>query len=163
MAAQDALQVMKIEKDKQFLLAQREEGRHGSMGGVDKTLADKEKGAKKKSSQANFNTTLEKPGPSHVRRNQIKFSSASGEETDEEYTPVSDSKHSNPKKSRPTEKDKNIITSGLAAALDRTGVSDRNVVCILSEALASVGQNPPHFVLSRSSVGRKRTDSRPRN
>ena len=50
MAAQDALQVMKIEKDKQFLLAQREEGRRGSMGRVDKTLADKEKGAKKKSS-----------------------------------------------------------------------------------------------------------------
>ena len=65
----------------------------------------KKKGLKR-NLQANFNTTLEKPGPSHVRRNQIKFSSASGEETDEEYTPVSDSKHSNPKKSRPTEKDK---------------------------------------------------------
>ena len=121
-------------------------------------LADKEKRAKKrKSSQANYNITLEQPGPSHVDRHQIKFSSTSGEETDEEYTPVSDS---NPKKPRPTEKAKNIMTSGLAAALDRTGVSDRNAVYILSEALADVGQNPSHFVLSRSSVGRKRTDYR---
>jgi len=103
---------------------------------------------------------LEQPGPSYVDRNQIKFSSTSGEETDEEYTPVSDSKPSNPKKPRPTEKAKNIMTSGLAAALDRTGVSDRNAIYILSEALANVGQNPSHFVLSRSSVGRKRTDYR---
>ena len=71
-------------------------------------LADKEKRAKKrKSSQANYNITLEQPGPSHVDRHQIKFSSTSGEETDEEYTPVSDS---NPKKPRPTEKAKNIMT-----------------------------------------------------
>jgi len=48
------------------------------------------------------------------------------------------------------------MTSGLAAALDRSGVSDRNAVYILSEAY--VGQNPSHFVLSRSSVGHKRTD-----
>jgi len=100
---------------------------------------------------------LEQPGPSHVDRNQIKFSSTSGEETDEEYPPVSDSKPSNPKKARQTEKAKNIMTSGLAAALDRTGVSDRNAVYILSKALASVGQNPPHFVLSRSSVGKRET------
>ena len=136
MAAQDALQVVKIEEDKQFHLAQREEGRRGSMGGVDKTLADKEKRAKKrKSSQENYNITLEQPGPSHVDRNQIKFSSTSGEDTDEEYFPVSDSKPSNPKKPRPTEKAKNIMTSGLAAALDCIGVSDRNAVYILSEAL----------------------------
>ena len=161
MAAQDALQVMKIEEDKQFLLAQREEGCHGRMGGVDKTLADKEKRAeKRKSSQANYNIILEQPGPSHVDRNQIKFSSTSGEETDEEYTPVSDSKPSNPKKPRTTEKAKNIMTSGLAASLDRTSVSNRNAVYNLSKVLASVSQNPSHVVLNRSSVGRKRTDYR---
>ena len=43
MAAQDALQVMKIEEDKQFLLAQQE-GCRGSMGGVDKMLADRKMG-----------------------------------------------------------------------------------------------------------------------
>jgi len=112
MAAQDALQVMKIEEDKQFLLAQREEGHRGSMGGVDKMLADKEKRVKKrKSSQGNYNITLEQPGPSHVDRNQIKFSSTSGEETDEEYTLASNSKPSNPRKLRPTEKAKNDIWS----------------------------------------------------
>jgi len=120
----------------------------------------KKKGLKRGNLQANYNITLEQPGPSHVDRNQIKFSSISDEEADEEYTPVSDSKPSNPKKLRPIEKVKNIMTSGLAAALDRTGVSDSNAVYILSEALANVSQNPTHFVLSRPSVGRKRTDYR---
>ena len=52
------------------------------------------------------------------------------------------------------------MTSNLAAALNRTGVSDRNAVYVLSEAMASVGHNPADFVLSRASVGRKRAKYR---
>lgn len=42
MAHQDALHMITIEEDKQFLLAQREKGRRGSMAGVDTVLARKE-------------------------------------------------------------------------------------------------------------------------
>ena len=52
------------------------------------------------------------------------------------------------------------MTSKLAAALDRTVVSDRNAVYVLSEAMASVGHNPADFVLSRASVRCKRAKYR---
>lgn len=37
-AHNDALQIMKIEEDKHFLMAQREKGRRGAMAGVDISL-----------------------------------------------------------------------------------------------------------------------------
>lgn len=42
-AATDALETMKIQEDKNFLLQQREKGRPGSMGGIDVTLVRKQK------------------------------------------------------------------------------------------------------------------------
>ena len=141
MTAQDALQVMKIEEDKQFLLAQQEEGCHGRMGGVDKTLADKEKRAeKRKSSQANYNIALER-NPAHHMLTETRSNSV--------LQVVSKLMKNIPtfliqsfqiqKSHDQLKKLKNIMTSGLAAALDRTGVSDRNAVYILSAAFASVG------------------------
>ena len=44
----DALNMMTIEEDKQFLLAQREKGRRGSMVGLDAKLAAKEQRAKER-------------------------------------------------------------------------------------------------------------------
>ena len=41
----NALNMMKISEDKDFLMAQREEGRRGTMSGVDKVLFVKEKRA----------------------------------------------------------------------------------------------------------------------
>ncbi|MFX9165672.1 hypothetical protein ABTN87_19615, partial [Acinetobacter baumannii] len=42
----DALKLMKIEKDRMFLQRQREPGRAGHFGGVDKKLAKKEERAR---------------------------------------------------------------------------------------------------------------------
>ncbi|GBO27657.1 hypothetical protein AVEN_215867-1 [Araneus ventricosus] len=42
----DALQLMKIEEDRMFLQRQREPGRPGHLGGVDKKLTDKEEKAR---------------------------------------------------------------------------------------------------------------------
>ena len=99
---------------------------------------------------------MEQPTPSHVDTNQISSSSTSGEETDEQYIPVPRSQPPDPKKPRTSVQAQNIMASNLAAALDRTGVSDRNAVYVLSEAMASVGHNPVDFVLNRASVRRKR-------
>ena len=41
-AHQNALELIKIPEDREFLLAQREEGRRGKMGSVDLNLARKE-------------------------------------------------------------------------------------------------------------------------
>ncbi|GBO44032.1 hypothetical protein AVEN_162616-1 [Araneus ventricosus] len=45
-AQADALQLMKIEEGRMFLQLQREQGRPGHLGGVDKILTDKEKRAR---------------------------------------------------------------------------------------------------------------------
>ena len=42
MAHQDAMKMLKIQEDKEFLISQREMGRRGSMVGVDKVLTAKE-------------------------------------------------------------------------------------------------------------------------
>ena len=98
MAANNALQVMKIKEDIQFLLAQRE-GSRGTLVGVDKTFAAKQKRAKKrKASEENYRIRMEQPTPSHVDTNQISSSSTSGEETDEQYIPVPRLKPPDPKK-----------------------------------------------------------------
>lgn len=47
-AHQDAMSIIRIEEDRLFLLAQREKGRRGRMGGVDKVLALKEERAMKR-------------------------------------------------------------------------------------------------------------------
>jgi len=90
MAKKNALQTMKIEEDKQFLLAQREDGRRGTMGGVDKVLAAKEKRIeKRKDAEVNFKTRMEQSGPSHIDTNQTDISCTSAEESDEECIPIS--------------------------------------------------------------------------
>jgi len=78
MAKQDALQTMKIEEEKQFLLTQQEDGRCGTMVGVDKVLAVKEKRIeKRKAAEVNFKTRKEQSGPSHIDTNQTDISSIS--------------------------------------------------------------------------------------
>lgn len=47
-AADDALEIMRIEEDKQFLIMQRQKGRHGCMAGVDMKLFGREKRATKR-------------------------------------------------------------------------------------------------------------------
>ena len=48
------------------------------------------------------------------------------------------------------------MRSGLAEALDRTGVSVRNAVYILSGDMSGEGHNTADFVLGRVSIGQKR-------
>ena len=103
---------------------------------------------------------MERPTQSHVDTHQIINSSTSGEETDDEYIAVSRSQPPDPKKPRPSVQAQNIMTSGLAAALHRTGVSDRNAAYILSEAVSSVGHKFTDFVLSHASARRTRTEYR---
>ena len=60
----------------------------------------------------------------------------------------------------PPKRSKEVVTPGLAAALDRTKTSDRNATYVISEALKSVGHNPDELVLSRQTVRRKRMEFR---
>src|SRR6218665_4071604 len=69
MAHQNAMKMIKIQEDRDFLNAQRQKGRHGSMIGVDKVLAAKEERTRlRKEKEAQRHQRLEEPGPSVSER-----------------------------------------------------------------------------------------------
>jgi hypothetical protein len=61
-----------------------------------------------------------------------------------------------PKRRRPC----NIVSLGLAAALDGNGVSDRKATYIIAEAAFSLGHDPKELNISRSSIERHREKQR---
>ena len=71
-------------------------------------------------------------------------------------------KKTNPSKLEPPppKRSKQVVTPGLAAALDRTKTSARNATYVISEAFKSVGYNADELVLSRQTVRRKRMEFR---
>ncbi|KAK2725446.1 hypothetical protein QYM36_000064 [Artemia franciscana] len=119
----DALNTMSIQEDKDFLLAQREKGRRGSMVGVDETQACKEK-------------------------------RVAAEDVDSEGA-VGGSRTQKRKRGR-----KAVVTPELAAALDRTKVSDRKAVFVIAETAKSLGMTIDQLALNRDSVRRLRAKHR---
>lgn len=55
---------------------------------------------------------------------------------------------------------KNIISPGLASALDRTKMSDRKAVFVITEAVKSVGCDVADYNINRSSISRGRQKNR---
>ena len=53
-----------------------------------------------------------------------------------------------------------IITTGVAAALDRTKTSDRNATYVLAAAAQSLGHNPADIAINRESIRKARRKNR---
>jgi hypothetical protein len=53
-----------------------------------------------------------------------------------------------------------VVTPELTAALDRTEVSDRSVVHILSAAASALGHDPVELAINRTSIRRSRRTQR---
>lgn len=147
----DALQLIKVPEDREFLIAQRQPGRHGFMAGIDKVLTEKEE------------RSLQRHELSKQRSLRDKKELAACEETVELMTSsdssatVSDSDSGaiqyTPKRSC---RAKNIVTPDLTAALDRAKVSDRSAVYVLSAAASALGHSSSNLAINRSSIRRSR-------
>ncbi|KAK2719576.1 hypothetical protein QYM36_005147 [Artemia franciscana] len=154
----DALNTMSIQEDKDFLLAQREKGRRGSMVGVDETLACKEKRVSEREQQ----TLKRRQQTENIQ--QIEASTAelttsgseisAAEDVDSEGA-VGGSRTRKRKRGR-----KAVVTPELAAALDRTKVSDRKAVFVIAETAKSLGMTIDQLALNRDSVRRLRAKHR---
>ncbi|KAK2721327.1 hypothetical protein QYM36_003567 [Artemia franciscana] len=154
----DALNMMSIQEDKDFLLAQREKGRRGSMVGVDETLACKEKRVSEREQQ----TLKRRQQTENIQ--QIEASTAelttscseisAAEDVDSEGA-VGGSRTQKRKRGR-----KAVVTPELAAALDRTKVSDRKAVFVIAETAKSLGMTIDQLALNRDSVRRLRAKHR---
>lgn len=155
----NALDIITIQEDKEFLLAQREKGRRGSMSSVDTVLLRKEKKKlkiektllkRKESAIAEANASSEKI--------ELVSSNSSSEE---ELSSVTDSNFtylSSPNRGR-----KVVVTTALSAALDRTKVSDRSAVMIMSETARSLGHSIEDLAINRSTIRRERLLKRNEN
>ncbi|KAA0202354.1 hypothetical protein HAZT_HAZT010952 [Hyalella azteca] len=162
-AHKDALSIMKIKEDKAFLVAQRQSGRLGYMGSIDVELARKEERSRKRRQvheerrrQAQHLPTLASvamgPGDS-----SSASASARAEESEEEFRVQQEQGAVGTSRGvSPPKRVKNVITSSLAATLDRTNVSDRGAVFLLTEAARAFGHEPEKVNINRSSIRRYR-------
>ncbi|KAG7169357.1 hypothetical protein Hamer_G030648 [Homarus americanus] len=150
-----AMQLLTIKEDRAFLAAQREKGRRGVMAGVDKKIAcsikRREESKSKQSLQQNqASSALEydELGSSSETESQ---SSSSSSTSSLAISPVVSSSN----RKRATLK---VITPELSSTLDRTGISHRSALRIVSATAASLGQRVEviacHDTLSEDSVWR---------
>jgi len=65
---------------------------------------------------------------------------------------------SQPKRSRPT----SFVSPGLAAAIDRTKVSDRNAAYIIAAAAKSLGHSSSALAINKETIRRSRRNHRER-
>lgn len=165
-AHKDALTLITIVEDKQFLLAQREKGRRGCMSSVDTELLKKEDRKKKRQQQIIIREQKETERlKEEAKSNDLNFesteSSSSSESDDDLYVPINKRfKQNNSTELISTLKTSSIVTTEVASALDRTKVSDRNAMYVLSATVQSLGYNVQDFTLNRESIRQARRKNR---
>ena len=163
-AHMDALSLIKIHEDKQFLLAQRQPGRQGCMGSVDQTLTLQEaRTAKRKEAVINYKQRADKE--EQMLSESVILSSSSDDSASEEVTDAGQDGQSNDEStaaSVPAKKRsrKSVMTPVLAAALDRTKLSDRKATFVLAAAAQSLGHDVNDYSINRSSIHRQREQIR---
>ena len=166
-AHRDALSLIKIEEDRLFLNAQREKGRRGTMGGVDRSLTQKEERVMKRKAAAS-SYALKVRSTAAVTSTDVLYgddssgshsSSCSAEPSDSEAGPSTQKIQRLTSTMRGTV---DVISPEVAAALDRTNTSDRKAAHIFS-ALASTGQlqhDVEELIISPSAIRRARMKHR---
>jgi len=153
----DALSMIKIPEDREFLLLQRKPGRPGSMAGIDKkNLEQQQRCQMRKNAE---NERLKRLREEIQRLHDTVELSASDSSAAEEESGGDDVTSNNPGPSAKKAKIK-VLTSGLSAALDRTKMSSRNATYVLSEMVSSLGHDVSAATFSKSTIQRTRAKQR---
>ncbi|KAG0725940.1 Ras-related protein Rab-21 [Chionoecetes opilio] len=156
-AHSDALTLMTIPEDKEFLLAQREKGRRGSMAGLDKKL--KESVCRRESSLSRSRQQTPK-GEEMVELESSSSESSSPANAANTSTSSSDAGVASPPKRLRTRGTKSVLSPDLVGALDRTGVSSRQALRIVAATASSLGHDPQELVLNPESIRQARAKYR---
>ncbi|KAG0711576.1 hypothetical protein GWK47_020352 [Chionoecetes opilio] len=156
-AHSDALTLMTIPEDKEFLLAQREKGRWGSMAGLDKKL--KESVCRRESSLSRSRQQTPK-GEELVELESSSSESSSLANAANTSTSSSDAGVASPPKRLRTRGTKSVLSPDLVGALDRTGVSSRQALRIVAATASSLGHDPQELVLNPESIRQARAKYR---
>jgi len=153
-----ALCTMTIAEDREFLLAQRQKGRRGSIAGIDTILAKKEKTAALR---------MELVAQRHRRMENLQkwdnttavlaSSRSSAEDTaDENEVAIRTSSTPNSGQRKRKRGRTIVVTPELAVALDRTKVSNRKAAFVIAEIAKSLGHNIDNLALNEACIRRQR-------
>ena len=156
----EAMTLIKIPEDREFLLAQREKNRRGCMGPVDTKLTKQEARhldraaqheARKRKELKRSTSASQLVEPSDSSSDETIQASSSDEDASVYVaTPLP------PKRRKPTA----VVSSEVSAALDRSKISDRNAVYILAATAHSLGQDPEKLIINRESIRQARRKNR---
>ena len=153
----NAMSMITLEEDREFLKAQREEGRRGSMISRDMSLAKQESRRKKRKVEEQRRVT--KALQEQEKVDETAELSSSSSSTCSPKRPFDEgagpSASQMPPSKRPRSS-KKVLDSHLSAALDRTLTSDRDAVHLISAAARSLGHDPNQLVINRESFRRDR-------
>ena len=151
-AHQDAMRLMTIQEDRDFLEAQRKPGREGKMVGVDEQWAEKEERKEKRKMQEARRLELEKEAEKerNAKAELEESSSASSSAGSTEPSPCE-----SPAKRSCKGKIK-VITPSVAAALDRSQISIRGAMQVLVPFASELGANVDELSLSTTTIHRHR-------
>ncbi|CAH0397160.1 unnamed protein product [Chilo suppressalis] len=165
-AHRDALNIMTLEEDKQFLLAVRQNRRQFLIGSVDRKSLNKCKKIKEKKERLDKLRERENKDISSITEkcslSSLSFISSSSATTSGEVTPSDPEFISKLTKMQPPQKRarKDIINSQLASSLDVSKLSDRKATMVVTSTLKSAGCDPSEFNVNRSSIRRQRVKNR---
>lgn len=158
----NALNMIRIQDYKDFLLNQRLPGRPGTIGNIDKSLAKKETEKEKKKERLE---KMKRKQEEEIKTlNEIALllesnSSSSEDESDMSENNLVTLQRTN---SEPPEKRgrKKLLDDNLAVSLDVAKLSDRKATIVLTNTLKSVGCDPSLYNVNKSSIRRQRIVSR---
>lgn len=160
-AHKNALQMITIEEDRKFLISQRQEGRVGHMGSVDKNLTRKEQQKKVRDEQRRASVAAE--GKRLEERSRLVQLASSSDDNGGTSSSSSEGKTLKRRRSRsrqtenvPEKRLKNIANPKLVAILDRTGVSNRAATSIIAATSSAIGESVSKLPLSKSTIHRQR-------
>lgn len=161
-AHSDALKNMKIEEDKKFLLAQRQ-NRYGKIGNLDKKYSKKVTEQQHKAERLEKIMQREEESIKRITEKCILSSSSpsiTGSSDDERLIVSSQPGPSNCEPPPAKRGRKNIIDNRLAASLDVAKLSDRKAAVVLTSTLKSADCDPSEYNISTSSIRRQRIQHR---
>ncbi|KAG0712410.1 putative NADH dehydrogenase [ubiquinone] 1 alpha subcomplex subunit 5 [Chionoecetes opilio] len=159
----DAMTLMTIPADREFLAAQREKGRQGIMQGADRVL---ERRVQRREMTVAAEKRSREASTSQLDERAVLASSSSSSSSSVESSPArggaaatAEPTGASPPKRR-ARGPQVVLSQELASALDWTGVSDRKALCIVAATASSLGHNPQELILNAESIRQARAGYR---
>lgn len=167
-AHDNAIKLITIDEDRAFLLDQRQ-GRKGYMASVDRNLCKTEEKVaqrnkkrllreEKEKSRKEESLIVKVPNYSSCEEEDEEMDKGNDENFKVKSTPCSKNKKLKPQQTSPYSPI--IVTPVVAAALDRTSISDRDATYVIAATVHSLGHKVDDYNISRSSIRKARISYR---